>query len=145
MKCLPLRYTLQALSDLFFDMVNNSDESSGKTSKSLCSKLLINTVKRDISFVGASFELSSIPVLLKSHISISKFNRFQSTPAIWNQHNKESTIVDKYLSIYEYNQSSLYQFIAKNGRVPVLYGPTQGSWPLEENYCKTTLLLQFPI
>lgn len=66
MKCLPLRNTLQALSDLFFDMVNNSDESSGKTSKSLCSKLLINTVKRDISFVGASFELSSIPVLFQS-------------------------------------------------------------------------------
>lgn len=57
-----------ALSDLFSDMVNNSDESSGETSKSLCTKLLMNTVKRDISSVEASFELSSIPLFRSSHL-----------------------------------------------------------------------------
>ena len=38
-----------ALSDLFSDIVNNCDESSSKTSKSLCTKLLMNTVKRESS------------------------------------------------------------------------------------------------
>lgn len=47
--------------------MNNSDGSSGKTLKSQCSKLLMNTVKIDISSVDASFELSSIPLFRSSH------------------------------------------------------------------------------
>jgi hypothetical protein len=36
-----------AIVDLFNDMVNCADESTGATTKSLCNKLLLGTVKRD--------------------------------------------------------------------------------------------------
>jgi hypothetical protein len=56
-----------AIADLFNDMVNCSDENSGSTTKSLCTKLLMGTVKRDISAVETSFELSSLPLYRSSH------------------------------------------------------------------------------
>ena len=56
-----------ALVNLFNDMANTSDETSGATAKSLCTKLLMNTVKRDISAVEASFELSGLPLYRCSH------------------------------------------------------------------------------
>ena len=52
--------------------------------------------------------------------------------------------MDKYLSRHENDLSSLYQFICKTGKVPFINGPTQASWPLEENFCKTTLILHYP-
>jgi hypothetical protein len=51
-----------AVVDLFNDLVNCADESTGATAKSICTKLLMQTVKRDISAVEASFELSRIPL-----------------------------------------------------------------------------------
>lgn len=42
-----------AVVDLFNDLVNCADETTGATAKSLCTKLLIGTVKRDISAVEA--------------------------------------------------------------------------------------------
>ena len=54
-----------AIADLFNDMVNCSAEDV--QAKSLCSKLLMNTVKRDVSAVEASYELSSLPLFRCSH------------------------------------------------------------------------------
>ncbi|CAG2201789.1 unnamed protein product [Mytilus edulis] len=51
-----------AVADLFNDMVNSVDETTGSTTKSLCTKLLMGTVKRDISAVETSFELSALPI-----------------------------------------------------------------------------------
>lgn len=48
----------------------------------------------------------------------------------------KSTIIDKYISRDQNDTSSLYQFICRNGKVPVISGPTQANWPLDENYCK---------
>jgi hypothetical protein len=45
-----------AVVDLFNDLVNSADESTDATAKSICTKLLMQTVKRDISAVDASFE-----------------------------------------------------------------------------------------
>ena len=56
-----------AIADLFQDMVNCADESSGATAKSLCSKLLIGTVKRDVSSVETSNALSDLPLYRSSH------------------------------------------------------------------------------
>lgn len=102
------------LSDLFSDIVNNSDESSGKTLKSQCSKLLMNTVKINISSVEASFELSSIPLFRSSHL-------FQSVSLTGCRVLQQSgidtitniTIIDKYLSRHKNYHSSLYQFFSK--------------------------------
>jgi hypothetical protein len=42
-----------AVVDLFNDLVNSADEFTGATAKSICTKLLMQTVKRDISAVDA--------------------------------------------------------------------------------------------
>ena len=56
-----------AVADLFNDVVNCTDDSGG--AKSLCSKLLMGTVKRDISAVEASYEsLYTVPVILFSQL-----------------------------------------------------------------------------
>ena len=39
------------------DLVNCTDEATGVTGKSLCTKLLMNSIKRDIPAVEASYEL----------------------------------------------------------------------------------------
>ena len=51
-----------ALSEMFQNLVHSSDDSDGTSAKTICTKLLMNTVKRDISAVEASFELSSLPL-----------------------------------------------------------------------------------
>ena len=56
-----------AVIDLFNDMINCADDSTGATAKSICSKLLIRTVKRDVSSVEASFELSGLTLHRSSH------------------------------------------------------------------------------
>ena len=43
-----------AVVDLFNGMANAADETSGATAKYICTKLLMNTVKRDISGIEAS-------------------------------------------------------------------------------------------
>jgi hypothetical protein len=58
-----------AIVDLFNDMVNCADESTGATTKSLCNKLLMGTVKRDIPAVEASYELSSLPLTYQVTLS----------------------------------------------------------------------------
>ena len=49
-----------AVADLSSDVINCTDDSEG--AKSLCSKLLIGSVKRDISAVEASYELFGPPL-----------------------------------------------------------------------------------
>jgi hypothetical protein len=56
-----------AIVDLFNDMVNCAGESTGASTKSLCNKLLMGIVKRDIPAVEASYELSSLPLYRSSH------------------------------------------------------------------------------
>ena len=56
-----------AIVDLFNDMVYCADESTGATTKSLCNKLIMGTVKQDIPAVEASYELSSRPLYRSSH------------------------------------------------------------------------------
>lgn len=62
-------------------MVNCADESTGAATKSLCNKLLMGTVKRDIPAVEASYELSSLPLYRSSHtfqnISVSGFRQIE--------------------------------------------------------------------
>ena len=56
-----------ALVHLFNDLANVSDDASGTTAKSLCTKILMHTIKRNISAVEASFELSCMSLLRCSH------------------------------------------------------------------------------
>lgn len=100
MKYLPLRNTLQALSDLFSDMENNSEESSGE--QSLSSKLLMNTVKRDISLWGHLLSCLSFP-FCSSHL-------FQWVSLTGSIHQCQRTIreeeeVDRYIVIHPRNNS----------------------------------------
>ena len=124
-----------AIVDLFNDMVYCADESTGATTKSLCNKLIMGTVKQDIPAVEASYELSSRPLYRSSHT-------FQNI-SVWcfRQIEKESngmaitknTALDRYIQRSEKYTSSFYDFICKNGKVPVLTGCyTQASWPLDE-------------
>lgn len=58
-----------AVADLFNNIVYSVDENSDNTvtGKTICTKLLMGTVKGDISAVEASFELSSLPLYRCSH------------------------------------------------------------------------------
>ena len=67
------------------------------TAKSVCSKLLMGTVKRDISAVEASFELSVLPLYRSSHtfqsISMSGFRVLENN----GSKGTRNTPLDKYL------------------------------------------------
>lgn len=135
-----------AVVDLFNDLVNCADESTGATAKSICTKLLMQTVKRDISAVEASFELSRIPLYRCSHTFQ---NVCLSGCRLLNCNNEDkfvtkNTALDRYLQRDEKDMSSFYGFVCKNGKVPVITGNIQATWPLDENYCRTMLILHFP-
>ena len=126
-------------------MVNCSDENSGSTTKSLCTKLLMGTTKRDISAVETSFKLSSLPLYRSSHT----FQNLSLTGARILKNNgltvTKSTPLDKYLSRSEDDISSWYTFICKQRKVLVISGGSLcASWPLTEDYCKNILLLHWP-
>jgi signal recognition particle subunit SEC65 len=133
-----------AIADLFSDMVNCADENSA-TGKSLCTKLLMTTVKRDVSSVEVSYELSTLPLYRSSHtfqqVSLSGLRVLERDGSTLTK----STALDKYLERQEYVTTSFYSYICNSGRVPVVSGNcTQASWPLHENYCRTMLLLHWP-
>ena len=105
----------------------------------------MNTVKRDISSTEASFELSCIPLYRSSH----QFQSISITGARvleCNGHTlTKQTPLDKYLQRPDDDLSSFYQFICKSGKVPVLSGGTAyATWPLQEDYCRTMLILHWP-
>ena len=132
-----------AIADLFHDVINSTDDSA--RAKSVCSKLLMGTVKRDISAVEASFELSVLPLYRSSHtfqsISISGFRVLENNGSKLTR----NTPLDKYLERKKSDTSSFYQFICQTGKVPVINGSgVQACWPIEENYCKNMLLLHWP-
>ena len=133
-----------ALVNLFNDMANTSDETSGATAKSLCTTLLMNTVKREISAVEASFELSGLPLYRCSHqfqsVSLSGSRVLERTGATLTK----STPLDKYLSRPDGDNSSWYEYICKSGKVPVVSGGSvRASWPLSEDFCRTMLLMHW--
>jgi hypothetical protein len=108
-----------AVVDLFNDLVNSADESTGATAKSICTKLLMQTVKRDISAVDASFELSRIPLYRCSHT-------FQNVCLsgcrllICNNEDKfvtKNTALHRYLQRDEKDMSFFYGFAVKTERL----------------------------
>lgn len=130
------------IADFFQYMVNCAHESSGTTAKSLCSKLLIGTVKRDVSSVEASYELSGLASYRSSHtfqsVSLTGFRAlYLSKPKSTVTMN---TILDKYMNRIK----SLYSFICRQGNVPVIISSLTASFPLEEEYCRITLLMHWP-
>ena len=132
-----------AVADLFNDVINCTDDSEG--AKSLCSKLLMGTVKRDVSAVEASYELSGLPLYRSSHtfqsVSLSGSRVLEKGGSQLTR----NTALDKYLERRKDDTSSFYQFICRLGKVPVINGSAvQASWPLEENFCRNMLILHWP-
>ena len=133
-----------AVADLFKDVINMSNETAS-SSKSLVSKLLIGTVKRDVSAIEASYELSTIPLYRSSHI----FQSLSLTGARLLERNgstvTKKSVLDRYLLRDVNDNVSLYDFACRGGKVPVISGShTQPSWPLDESYSRTKLLLHWP-
>ena len=56
--------------DLYCNIVHSSD-SNGADGKPVCTKLLMETVKRNISAVKASYELSDLPLHRFQSVSLS--------------------------------------------------------------------------
>ena len=56
-----------------------------------------------------------------------------------------STPLDKYLARPRDEHCSWYHFASRNGNIPVVSGgSTHAAWPLNEDYCRTMLLLHWP-
>ena len=112
----------------------------------MCAKMLIKTVgRRDISGPEASFELSGLALWRCSrpftYLSMSGSRRLERDGDTATR----STPLDKYLARPRDEQCSWYHFASKNGKVPVVSGgATHATWPLNEDYCRTMLLLHWP-
>ncbi|XP_078350740.1 uncharacterized protein LOC144635515 [Oculina patagonica] len=137
-----------ATADLFKDMVNTVDTSdAGEISgKSMCAKMLIKTVgRRDISGPEASFELSRLALWQCSrkfnYLSMSGSRRLERDGDTATR----STPLDEYLGRSRRESCSWYQFASKKNKIPVVTGgATHATWPLNEDYCRTMLLLHWP-
>ena len=135
-----------AVIDLFDDLINCADDSTGATAMSICSKLLIGTVKRDVLWIEASFELSGLalyrsPCTFQS-VSFSGLRILDNSKG--NTTLTKNNTIDKYVSRHENDKNSLYSFICKQGKVPVVNGYSSASCPLENDYCRIALLLHWP-
>ena len=134
-----------ATADLFRDMVNAVDAADADhvTGKSMCAKMRIKTVEtRDISGPEASFELSGLALWRCSrpftYLSMSGSRRLERD----GETATRSTPLDKYLARPQDEHCSWYRFASKNGNVPVVSGrSTHATWPPNEDYCRTMLLL----
>ena len=120
-----------AIADLFNDMVSSSDDD--RQARSLCTKLLMGTVKKDISAVKACFEVASLPLYRSSHtfqsISFSGFRILENNITTVTR----KTPLDKYLERNADDTSSLYRFICRNGKVPdISCNAVKASWPLDD-------------
>ena len=137
-----------ATADLFEDMVNavDSTDASQVSGKSVCAKILIKTVgRRDISGPEASFELSGLALWRCSrqfaYVSMTGSRRLERDGDTATR----STPLDKYLARPQDKHCSWYQFASADGKVPVVSGgATHATWPLNEDYCRTMLLLHWP-
>ena len=132
-----------ALIDIFKDITSSADTDTSSVS-SLCTKLLMQTVKRDVSGVEACHELASLPLYRCSNqfqsVSLSGFRVLERTGSTATK----STPLDKYLTRDANDKSSFYSFICNKGKVPVVNGHTLASFPLTLEYARTMLLLHWP-
>ena len=131
------------IANLFNDMVNCCDDSSGVNPKSLA-KLLMESVKRDVSPKEASYELCSLPLYRSSHnfqsLSLSGDRIIESNGTTITK----NTQIDKYLARSQDDTSSLSDFVCRRGRVPVISGNNNhATWRLSENYSKSTFLFHW--
>ena len=101
-----------AVLDLFNNLVNCTDE-SGATANSICTKLLMETVKRDSSAVEASFELSRIPLYRCSHTfeNVSLSGCMLLNCNIEDKFVTKNTALDRYLQRDEQDMSSFYGLV----------------------------------
>ena len=137
-----------ATADLFKDMVNAVDAADADqvTGKSMCAKMLIKIVgRRDISGPEASFELSGLALWRCgrpfTYLSMSGSRRLERD----GETATRSTPLDKHLARPRDEHCSWYHFASRNGNVPVVSGgSTHTMWPLNEDYCRTMLLLHWP-
>ena len=110
--------TTGAISDLCNDIISCTDDSVAP--KSLCTKPLMGTVKRDISAVEASYELSSLPLYRSNHT----FQSISLSGARILGHNGirviRNTALDRYMERSNNDRSSFYSFICQTGKVPVI-------------------------
>ena len=135
-----------ATTDLFRDMVNTTESGDEISGRSVCAKLLMKTVgRRDISGPEASFELSGLALWRCSR----QFSYLSMTGSRRLERNGDtattSSSLDKYLARPRDKLCSWYEYASQNGKVPVVSGgATYASWPLNEDYCRTMLLLHWP-
>ena len=137
-----------ATSDLFKEMVNAVDAADADqvTGKSMCAKMLIKTVgRRDISGPEASFELSGLALWRCSrpftYLSMSGSRRLERD----GETATRTTPLDKYLARPPNEHCCWYHFASRNGIVTIVSGgSTHATWQLNEDYCRTMLLLHWP-
>ncbi len=131
-----------AMADLFKDMASSANNETSLAS--LCTGLLMKTVKRDVSSVEACHELSMLPLYRCSH-------QFQSVSltgtCVLERTGKsatKATPLDKYLARKETDHSSWHSFLCSTGRVPVIQGSTLATFPITADYARTVLLMHYP-
>ncbi len=131
--------------DLFNDVINATNSLS-TTSQALCTKLIMNSIKRDISSIEAAYDISSRPL----YRCTEKFQYVALSGArVITRNGKKQlqckdNVVDKYLQRSPADSVSLYDYVCRNRTVPVVKGFTKATWPLCDDYCRTILLLHFP-
>ena len=134
-----------AVVELFNDIANSADETTGANAQSVCTKLLMNTVKRDISSMEATYELIGLPLYRCSHqfqnVSFSGSRVLERSGSTLTK----TTPLDKYLARPAEEVCSWYQYVCKQGKVPVVSGTClRATWPLNEDYSRSMLLLHWP-
>lgn len=124
------------------DLTNSVNQSTGSTVQSVCSKLLIDTVKRDISSMETSYELNSLPLYRCSNqfqaVNISESRILERTGFTLTK----STPLDMFLIRAAEDRCSWYQFVCKQGKVSVMSG--RATWPLNEDCSITMELVHWP-
>ena len=131
-----------ALTEIFKDLAYATDEDSSVGS--LCTKLMMKTVKRDVSGVEACHELSQLQLYRCSHqfqyVSLTGSRVLERTGLTATK----ATPLDKYLARDSDDNSSWYNFLARSGKVPVIHGNTYATWPITDEYARTMMLLHWP-
>ena len=131
-----------AICDIFKDLACSADTHSSV--QTLCTKLLMKTMKRDVSGVEVCHELSTLPLYRCSHqfqyVSLGGSRVLEKTGSTATK----MTPLDKYLERDKADKTSWYTFLCKSGRVPVIHGQTHATFPITTEYARTMLLLHWP-
>ena len=84
--------------ELFNDIANSADETTGANALLVCTKPLMNTVKQDISSIEATYELIGLPLYWFSHqfqnVSFSESHVLERSGSTLTK----TTPLDKYLA-----------------------------------------------